>query len=231
VASRPPLLANFTVSDAGSGVADLAFKLTDKDDDLGHMDLLVDGVAEVIELPEGLDQYVEGGISHHLVPVPNYTPGCGRADAAQFVVQAWDLEGNSSEAAAVNATFAGGVTGVSTGASVEPNETLATATNLGVLAQEATITGTFDDSSDDEWLLFTVCESGTYTFRLSWAATSTYLYMYLKTSTQSTISSDYSYSGSGSMSGTLKAGKIYYLSLQGGYRYSTPDPWELDISN
>lgn len=208
-AGSPPELLSFTVTDAGGGVADVAFEATDPDGDLSFLRLSVDGWSTDLLIPDEIDTWNPGGVSH-LSRELDDSGTCGTLSST-FEGRVFDGAGRPSDALDDTVTVSGG--GSHSGQEVEPNEWRSEATPVGALSRPATLTGVASDFGDDDYLAFTPCDGGTWQFTLDWTGGddgSLSLYLYDGLSGLSVID-DFGFAQPKQIAWHLSAGQTYYV--------------------
>ena len=206
VPSAPELLS-FEVSDAGSGVVDVAFTATDADDDLAFLRLTVGGLDHDLAIPAAIDVWDPTGTSH----VYWETGGGSTCDPVteSFAGRVFDQRGAPSAALSDAVTLPGG--GAHSGQEAEPNQWKSEATWLGALSRPITLTGAADADNDHDYVKFTACDGGTWNFTLSWSDQADDLDLHLYDASGTRIAYAFTFDHPETVSFDLTAEATYYL--------------------
>lgn len=206
-APSPPEMISFEVSDAGGGVVDVAFSAADADDDLAFLRLTVNGLDHDLAIPAAIDSWNPGGTSH----VYWETGGGSTCDpvTASFTGRVFDQRGAPSTALSDAVTLPGG--GAHSAQEAEPNAWRSEATWLGSLSRPVTLTGAANGDNDHDYVMFTACDGGSWTFTLTWSNQADDLDLYLYDASGTRIAYAFTFDYPETVTFTLTANTTYYL--------------------
>jgi len=207
VAPSAPEMLSFEVTDGGNGVADVAFSATDPDDDLAFLRLTVGGLDHDLPIPAAIDSWDPSGTSHVYWEMGDAS-SCNPSSET-FSGRVFDQAGRPSDALSDSVTVAGG--GAHSAQEAEPNQWQSEATWLGALTRPVTLNGAANTDNDHDYVRFTACDGGTWTFTLTWSNQADDLDLHLYDASGTRIAYAFTFDYPETVSFGLTAGATYYL--------------------
>ncbi|TNE86912.1 MAG: hypothetical protein EP330_20095 [Deltaproteobacteria bacterium] len=180
----PPTLTSLAASDNGNGTIRVTFVADDVNADLsgGSLELTVQGTATTYTIPGQLDSFSLGGTSAITVPVSAGGGTCGSGTNVSVSARVQDTVGLRSGTQSTSVTVGGGSGGTTSVTHVDYGDTTSDGYPAGSVARGVVFTGSLYGTgwdcwdifcleegyiSDVDWVNFSPCESGSWTFSLS----------------------------------------------------------------